>query len=120
MTKEKFKKIKKEVEKSQKKFKSSAKKNCPRCEGTGIYYAPDGHDDVIGEICECTFEKPKPILIHHFPTIKANRIPFAEEIQESRKGFSSETLVWMSVVAFLIGCCVGAVAIDYLILANVW
>ncbi len=120
MTKGKLKKIKKEVEKTQKKFKDSAKKDCPHCHGTGIYYAPDGHDDVVGEICDCTFQKHTPILIPSFPTIKVNRKPFAEEIQESRKGFSSETLVWMSVVAFLIGCCVGAVAIDYLILANVW
>lgn len=31
--------------------------NCPHCEGSGTYYAPDGYDDVIAENCDCDDKK---------------------------------------------------------------
>jgi hypothetical protein len=26
-------------------------KDCYYCNGTGVYYAPDGQDDVVAEVC---------------------------------------------------------------------
>ena len=29
------------------------RKGCPKCEGTGVYFAPNGPDDYQKEVCEC-------------------------------------------------------------------